>query len=351
MLWDVTQHGVSGSGDQTNALRVILRHPCVQPTADSAPDTAEIYFPAREYLIRGDIMSFNSTQSISADRRWTCFGDGPGASIVKFDSTGTPSTISSPIMALRGNYSATTEGTNNKWFEIRDMTFDGNARAVAAEWLHLEGASQVRLDRVESVDIKGTAIFGSQWWDSCIHDVLFQNCGDAANTKSTVRLQTRITSAQDLSDYWNTACNNLKFEACRHQDHDYYACSYGPLTRLVYHLGCSFVGKASSPPSGLAQIYLGSASYGYSYGICYVGCSFSRTDGTHITADGSNSLLLSANSFDGTGASTYAVRLNNASYAAITGNYFQVQTGSSYAVQLAGTYTGNEIANNAIRVV
>lgn len=153
-IWDVTQHGVSGSGDQTNALRVILRHPSVQPTGDSAPDKAEIYFPAREYLIRGDIMSFSSSEPISASRRWTFYGDGPGASIIKFDSQA-PSSISSPIIALRGEYTATDQGTNNKWFSIRDLTFDGNARAVAAEWLHLEAASQIRLDRVEFVDIKG----------------------------------------------------------------------------------------------------------------------------------------------------------------------------------------------------
>lgn len=342
-IWDVTQHGVTGTGDQTGALRTIFRYPGATINSNSAnpAEALQIYFPAREYLISDSIMSFSD-----ASRRWSIVGDSPGASIIKLASSG--ASITTPIMAVKGVGAPEVIGTQIPWFEVRDITFDGGSRTVP-EWLFLERASLVRLDRVEFLDVKGNAIRGSQWWDSCCHDVLFKNCGDSSNGKATLRLETRVTSAtQDLPDYWNTACNNIKFEACRLQDHNYFACSYGPLTRVIYHMGCSFVGKSSGAPA-VDQIYLGTDTYG----ICYVGCRFSRTAEAHITSNGGDSLLLSANSFDETGVNKFAVRLVNTSYSAITANFFQVRNDTSHAVEESGTFVAasNKIANNAIRVI
>jgi hypothetical protein len=87
------------------------------------------------------------------------------------------------------------------------------------------------------------------------------------------------------------------------------------------------------------------------YGICYVGCRFSRTAEAHITSNGGDSLLLSANSFDELGATKYAVRLINTSYSAITANYFQVGTDAGHAVEVGTGSTNNQIANDAIRVI
>jgi hypothetical protein len=143
-------------------------------------------------------------------------GQGPGRTILKLTAD------LETMLTIEGKISEDGRLGNFAWWEVSNLTMDGDGHTADAIRLHV--AVLGKMDRVEIIGFKGHAINASQWWDSMLLDVHFAKCGEANTKKAAVVLKEptlwKKANGEPCSPY-DANCNNISFIGCRFEASNY----------------------------------------------------------------------------------------------------------------------------------
>jgi hypothetical protein len=237
---------------------------------------------------------------------------------------------------------------NAKFFRIKDMTLDGSMQFDTddgsvldgtkrpTQWFAFNRVSQIRMDDLQIVNTYGNGIYGTEWSDSVLHNVSFDNVGRADT----------LTSAVGLAAYGTpsirTGCTNLKFEACRWEGSQYISCLLNEYAREIFFIGCKWHGKLlgeDGHPADLAvpQIQILANATGASF----IGCRMANWSDTHLQATDAFNVLVSGSAISG--ADGYGIKLVGCNGCAIVGNGFPA--GAESPNELGDVYASGGFGN------
>ena len=245
------------------------------------------------------------------------------------------------IFSLKGSgsYPSTLKTLQN--FTIKDLTLDGSATfhsdgnprtIVKAKWFDLDRVSLIRMENVLMTSTYGTAIHAKCWWDSVMSDVQFARCGaftgDVETSSPVVVME--VQDDTDVPSKRFTACNNIKWDACRWEASDFTSCQWNDYTRQIYFLGCKWHGKLITGATGTSVVEFPQVDIKPDCSsISFTGCNLTNWSDTHIEATGAFGITVTACSISGAGVENTStnrikcgVLLRNCSGSSISGNVF-----------------------------
>ena len=211
-------------------------------------------------------------------------GQGPNKTILKVTAD------MEALFTLEGKISEQGQIGNFHWWEISNLTIDGDGHA--ADCLRLYVAVLGRMDRVEIKNFKGHAIHARQWWDSMLSDVHFVKCGDATAEKAAVVLDDPILWKKangELCTPTAANCNNISFIGCRWEN-----CPFTMLQLNDYATKNRFVScKWHGPLAPLNQEQVEPPAFDHvqltgAYDNAFEACNFTNCGGSAIVLRKSN---------------------------------------------------------------
>ena len=324
--YNVRQAPYSAAGDGVTDDTIPLRNCMAQARTDRR---ASVYVPAGVYLVNGFIFDLFNTTPTFVDSQVTIRGDGPGATILQLKSGIAGNTT---IFNVRG----TDVGTRATYFMLKDMTLNGNAQA--ARWLQFLHASQCRLERVHVKNTSGAGIEGRDWWDSVIHDCVFDNVGSGGGSG--------IPSVDLITDNPSdvaTSSNNLKFEATRFLNMPCHAVRMNQLCRKMFFHSCLFQGLPRNAGGQFPHAYA-NVKLTEIFGASFTGCHFRNAGSFHIIANDSVGLVVANCSLEE--AWNWAIRLDNSDNCCIAQNNFATSSGTAANGDSSLSLKGNITAVN-----
>lgn len=275
-----------------------------------------VYFPSGTYCVTGNILDRNASNSAI-----TIVGDDVEASTIYLH----PDTMV-PI-ANESIFKVASTGGAALWFQMRNLTLDGNLRSTTAPWIEFTKVSNARLEHMFITRTLGEGLHARQWRDSVCHYLEFGRVGTSTVPQMTV----------EANGAGSTQSQNLVFDACRWEFNPNRALELIDTIRVSF-LGCKWhgalVGDPAVPTNTVGHVLLDGT-----YLTSFSGCRFANSLTQMIDAADGSGLLINGSIING--AQQIGIKLTSTDYSVIYGNFLQNTTNIQ-----ENSCTGNNVSNN-----